>query len=136
MKQYLVVFTFLIFSFLASGQAKEPATRLIEDLDPVFTIVENPPQFIGGEKAFYKFMKKHSKFKVVKNEDEGFRAFAMFIVDKTGNIDGISFPKELPQNLEKEMRRLLSLMPAWQPGMQNGKPVKVEVFRKVSFQFN
>jgi len=100
------------------------------DQDEVFTVVEHPPQFPGGEKALIQYLANSIKYPkaAVDNKIEA-TIFVQFLIDKEGNIKKvktIGAPKGY--GLEEESMRVVNTMPKWAPGVQNG--------RKVNVQFN
>ena len=48
-----------------------------------------------------------------------------FVVDKDGTITGINVEQSGGQIFDNEVIRVMKKMPAWKPGMQNGKNVAV-----------
>lgn len=59
-----------------------------------------------------------------------------FVIDATGNITKPVITKSLGYGCDEEAIRVVSLMPAWQPGMQDGKPVAVRMVVPVMFQIS
>jgi protein TonB len=56
-----------------------------------------------------------------------------FIIDETGKVTNPVIEKGIGAGCDEEALRLVSAMPQWTPGMQDGKPVKVSM--KLPFQF-
>jgi protein TonB len=56
-----------------------------------------------------------------------------FIVGLNGEIRDVKIVKSVNKDLDKEAMRVISLMPNWTPGMNNGKPVKVSFNLPVKF---
>ena len=59
-----------------------------------------------------------------------------FVIDATGSITKPVVTKSLGYGCDEEAVRVISLMPAWQPGMQGGKPVAVKMVVPVMFQIS
>jgi TonB family protein len=59
-----------------------------------------------------------------------------FIIDASGSITKPVITKSLGYGCDEEALRVISLMPAWQPGMQGGKPVAVKMVVPVMFQIS
>ena len=59
-----------------------------------------------------------------------------FIIDATGNVTNPTITKSVGYGCDEEALRVISLMPAWQPGMQDGKPVAVRMVVPVMFQIS
>lgn len=94
---------------------------------PQYT-AELEPEFPGGINELYKYVGDNVKYSERCREArvEG-KVFVKFTVDKTGAIvDPIILRgiKECPE-LEKEVLRVISNMPHWIPGKQNGRTVSV-----------
>jgi len=73
-----------------------------------------------------KFIAQTVKYPVdeVKTGKQG-RVIAAFTVDKKGNIVDPEILRGVSPLLDKEALRVISLMPVWQPGKQDGKPANV-----------
>lgn len=100
------------------------------DQDEVFTIVEQPPQFPGGEKALIKYLGENTRYPkaAVANNIEA-TIFVQFLIDKEGNIKKVkTVGTAKGYGLEEESIRVVNAMPKWKPGVQNK--------RKVTVQFN
>lgn len=57
-----------------------------------------------------------------------------FVVEKDGNLTGIKLERSLAPELDAEAIRLLKESPKWTPGMNNGKPVRVQYSVPVQFK--
>lgn len=101
----------------------------------IYTIVEVPPKFGGGDKDIYKFLKKNSKFRITSKRAKGVTVFYQFVVNEEGEVKNIKFLKKTPSNIENEIIRLLDLMPMWTPGYQNDKAVSVRLTKELTFIF-
>jgi len=51
---------------------------------------------------------------------------ASFVVSEKGQVENVKIKQSLSAECDAEAIRLIGLMPNWQPGMQDGKTVKVE----------
>lgn len=94
--------------------------------DEVFVDVESQPEFPGGIKALMTFLAKSMQYpvKAVKNGIQG-RVITNFIVHKDGTISDINIEKGVDPLLDAEAIRVVSSMPKWNPGIENGEPVNV-----------
>lgn len=103
--------------------------------DFVFDVVEKMPSFPGGMKALFDYLDKNIKYpaKAVKNKIQG-RVIVQFIVDEKGNLSDIKVVKSVETSLDAEAVRVVKSMPRWNPGMQNGKAVKVRYTLPVTFR--
>ena len=64
------------------------------------------------------------------------RVIVSFVVDKEGNITLPTLIKGVSPELNEEAIRLVKSMPKWEPGRQNGKPVRVRFIIPVEFRLN
>ncbi len=100
----------------------------------VFFIVEDMPEFPGGELALRKFIANAIKYPVIAQENgiQG-KVYVNFVVDKDGSITAAKIARGVDPSLDKEALRVVNSLPKWKPGMQRGKPVKVSYTVPISF---
>ncbi|MDN5287678.1 MAG: TonB family protein [Mucilaginibacter sp.] len=103
----------------------------------VFTSVEQVPQFPGGLMAFGRFLSSSIKYPKADfdNGTQG-RVIVTFIVEQDGALSNIKITRGISEGLDNESLRVLKNSPKWQPGIQNGKPVRVQYSVPVSFTLN
>jgi len=91
-----------------------------------FTTVEQMPQFPGGEEELMKFILGNLRYPSVAKEVgiEG-RVIVRFVVSKTGEVTNVEILRGLDPSCDKEAKRVVSMMPKWIPGKQNGRSVPV-----------
>ena len=92
----------------------------------VFTYVEQMPVFPGGEQALQRYILDHFKYPQVSLED-GVQGTIMvrFVVKENGTVGEVQILKGLDSYCDKEAKRVISNLPRFTPGRQQGKPVKV-----------
>lgn len=105
--------------------------------EKVYTMamVEQKPSFPGGDAAMYKWLGEHINYPAQASEEgvQG-RVVVQFDVDKTGQIVNVKIARGRHPALDKEAMRLVKSMPKWQPGRNNGQPVKVTYTLPVTFK--
>lgn len=69
----------------------------------------------------------------VKNGIVG-RVTVKFIVEKDGSISNPKVVQPVEPSLDKEAIRVISRMPKWNPGRQNGRAMRVRFFIPVTFR--
>ncbi len=105
--------------------------------EPVFTVVENMPQYPGGEEARMNYMIKNVKYPKEATE-KGIQGtvYVSFIVEKDGSISNTTILKAVGGGLDQEAMRVVSEMPNWKPGTQNGKQVRTKFTMPIYFKLN
>lgn len=113
---------------IAEEKPKEEETK-------VFDVVEQMPQFPGGQQALFEYLSKNIKYPVIAEENgvQG-RVIVTFVVERDGSITDVRVAKSVDPSLDKEAVRVTKSMPHWNPGMQNGGPVRVKFTLPVTFR--
>ena len=103
--------------------------------DIIHVSVENMPEFPGGESALLEYLGNHIKYPVISQETgaEG-RVIVQFVVDRDGSIVTPEVMRGVDPYLDREALRVISSMPKWKPGEQNGKKVRVKFTVPVMFK--
>jgi protein TonB len=111
-----------------------PVTVEIEEPEP-FTFVEEPPMFPGGNRALLKFIAENTKYpaEALENGIQG-KVFVKFAVSSDGTVKRLEIMRGVHPLLDEEARRVVSSLPKWKPGKQNGKPVPVWYSVPVTFE--
>ena len=104
------------------------------DEGQVFFIVEDMPEFPGGELALRKFIANAIKYPVIAQENgiQG-KVYVNFVVDKDGSVTSARIARGVDASLDKEALRVVNNLPKWKPGKQRGKPVRVSYTVPISF---
>ena len=143
-----IIFTALlaVVGIIGYGQTTEDSN------DEIFHVVEQMPEFPGGDEAFFKYLGDNLQYPIKAREAgiEG-KIIVEFVVEADGSITNVlahylprrndsqnqnasvnSFQKEL----ENEAIRVIKAMPKWIPGKQRGKNVRVAYRCPVTFSLN
>ncbi|MBS7562899.1 TonB family protein [Mucilaginibacter sp. Bleaf8] len=91
------------------------------------------PEPLGGSGAWSKFLQKNLRYPSTENQG---RVTISFVVEKDGHLTDITVLKGISPELDNEALRVLKLSPAWKPGMQNGRPVRVKFTVPIVFQLS
>lgn len=111
----------------------------IDDPEPVTEIVDETldqvASYPGGIPALMDFLNENIKYPE-QAEREGIegRVVAGFIVERDGSVSNIEILKSVHPLLDAEVVRVMSLMPNWIPGRQNGQPVRVKYSLPITFR--
>lgn len=106
-----------------------------EEENKVFDVVEENPSFPGGQAALMQWLNANIKYPVIAAENgiQG-RVIVQFVVSKTGSISDVRVVRGVDPSLDKEAVRVVSNMPNWTPGRQNGTTVNVRFTLPVTFR--
>lgn len=105
-----------------------------ESNSEVFFIVEDMPEFPGGEQAMRRFLKENAIYptSMLNKNIEG-KVTVTFVVDSEGNTTNIRVVNGLDETLDKSAVYAVSNFPIWKPGRQRGRPVDVSYTVSVNF---
>jgi periplasmic protein TonB len=147
----LITIVILIASVSVKAQETGPKPPHASDIavvevssNTVFSVVEQEPEFKGGAEAFYKYLQQsiHYPAKAVKNHIQG-TVFVSFIVEKDGSLSNIrlvrsiasdiNVARSIATDIDAEALRVIKASPSWNPGMQNGRTVRVVYTTPINF---
>lgn len=113
----------------------QPEPPKHEEESKVFDVVEQMPSFPGGNGALLEYLASHVKYPVVAQENgvQG-RVIVSFVVEKDGSITDVRVVRSVDPSLDREAARVVSSMPRWTPGKQNGSAVRVKYNVPVMFK--
>ena len=101
----------------------------------VFFIVEDMPEFPGGELALRKYIAENVRYpEMAKENDIQGTVYVRFVVDTDGSVKNVEVIRGVDQLLDKEAIRVVQSLPKWKPGKQRGKAVKVSHSVPIKFQ--
>ena len=103
--------------------------------EPVdFRVVEDLPQFPGGASGFMKWLTKNLKYPATaqKKQVRG-KVVAQFIVNTDGSVSDLELTEHLEAACDREVLRVLRMMPKWQAGVMNAKPCRTKVCIPIVF---
>ena len=106
-----------------------------EEENTVFEYVEQMPSFPGGDAALMRYLSKNIKYPPLAEENgiQG-RVICTFVVERDGSVSDIRIKRSVDPSLDKEAMRVVSAMPKWIPGRQNGQMVRVKYTLPVTFR--
>ena len=99
--------------------------------------VEEAPEFPGGIEAMMDYLRGNLKYpeSAKENNQEG-RVFIGFVVEKDGSVTNVNVLRGVCEDLDNEAIRVVKAMPKWNPGMIEGKPVRVQYTLPIVFKLN
>ena len=108
-----------------------------EDDEEVFMVVENMPEFPGGDLGLMKYIQKNIKYPAIAKEyNITGKVYVSFIVDKTGSVINVKVVRGVDKNLDAEAVRVIKSLPKYKPGKQRGKAVRVMFTVPINFTLN
>ena len=116
---------------------QEPPPVKKEVTEEIFVVVEEQPEYPGGQEAMMKFLSdsivypEEAKAKGIQG-----RVICNFVVMKDGSIDDVNVVRGVDPLLDAEAVRVLKSMPAWKPGKQRGQAVNVRYTLPLEFRLD
>lgn len=103
--------------------------------EKIFVAVEQPAEFKGGQAALMKWLSNNISYPEAaqQNNVQG-RVIVKFVVEKDGSIGSPTIVKGVDRDLDQEALRVVRKMPKWQPGKNNGQPVRSYFNLPVTFR--
>ena len=108
-------------------QTEELEAVPIEDnTSEFFTIVEDMPEFLGGEMQMMQFISKNMNYPSVAIDSniQG-TVIVQFIVDSDGTASDVTVIRGIGGGCDEAAVAVIEAMPPWKPGKQRGKAVPV-----------
>jgi TonB family protein len=125
----------VIFIVMKKGNPTEEAKVVgnqNSESKPIFTVVEQMPEFPGGESELNKFLSVNLKAPKDASGLQG-TVISSFIVEEDGSVTNAKIIRGIGKSYDEEVLRVINLMPRWVPGKQNGKTVAVQFTMPVKF---
>jgi len=112
-----------------------PKPKVEEVTEEIFVVVEEQPEFPGGNTAMMKFLSDNIKYPVIAQENgiQG-RVITNFVVERDGSITDVQVVRGVDPSLDKEAIRVIQSMPKWKAGRQRGSAVRVRFTLPVVFR--
>lgn len=102
-----------------------------------FVSMEHPPSYPGGIPKFYEFLSRDIKYPALAKENniQGVVKVS-FMVEKDGSLTNIMALTNFGYGLEEEAVRVMKRSKNWEPGLVDGKPVRVKYTIPIKFAFS
>ena len=135
MKKTLILLAFCSLPAMAFSQNGGAAAQATVASDgQVHDKVEQPPRFPGGYEALERWKEQHIVYpeEAIERGAQG-QVVVRFVILNTGEVADAEILRSIDPALDKEALRLVSSMPKWTPGRQDGKAVSVRWDEPVTF---
>jgi periplasmic protein TonB len=105
---------------------KEPVDSIIPEEEKVFIVVEEMPEYPGGNSALLKYIGENLVYpsEALNNNIQG-KVNLKFVVNPDGSVDRIEVLRSVDPLLDNEAIRVVNTLPKFKPGKQGGIPVPV-----------
>lgn len=132
---------YFIFSFIVAIEFTFGQSHSFFDVNlkrEIFISADQKPSFPGGVEVLKNFVRKNVRYPK-EAEANGIEEVVLItmVVDSDGTIFSPVIEGGSKQSgFDTEALRLISIMPKWNPGYNNGKPVAVQVSCPIQFSLN
>lgn len=136
------IFLIMLLTFVGSiSFAQEIESEEIIDVektdDGLFVLVEEMPEFPGGQEAMFKFLSTTIIYpKEARDKGIQGKVYVSFTIEKDGAISEVKVLRGVHPLLDEEAVRVVESFPNWKPGKQKGKEVRVSYNLPLSFVLN
>ena len=115
----------------------EPPPVKKDVTEEIFVVVEDQPEFLGGNQAMMKFLSDSIVYPEIAKENgiQG-RVICNFVVMSDGSIADVNIVRGVDPIIDAEAVRVLESMPNWKPGRQRGQAVNVRFTLPVVFRLD
>lgn len=115
-------------------QKEEETPKSLDTDADVFFIVEDMPEFPGGEMALRKYIANNIKYPEAA-QDNGIqgKVYVTFVVSKDGSVANAKIARGVDPALDKEALRVVNSLPKWTPGKQREENVNVSYTVPINF---
>ena len=140
MKKFLLINILLLSVFCVNVCAKKPVNQKknvqyeIDVSDTIiYSFVEVIPQFVGGEKALYKWVNDNMLSCPPPANCITGKVLVNFVIEKDGSITNVKVTKSVHPLLDNEAIRLVKSMPKWLPAIKDNKVVRCYFTLPINF---
>lgn len=125
----------ITYGLPVAAHGGRPQQVIDDNNEKVYDVVDQMPAFPGGVSGLVDFLSQNVHYPDLArvNNIQG-RVMVKFVVEKDGSINECKIVKSVDPSLDKEAIRVVKSMPKWQPGMKDGKPVRVSYTVPISFK--
>lgn len=101
----------------------------------VYTSVDKPPVFPGGNERFPEYVQAHLKYPEASEQrrDHG-QMVLSFVVEKDGSLSDIKILRSVSGLIDDAVLNVLKHSPKWKPGIKDDQPVRVMFSMPINFE--
>ena len=132
--KYFVLLILTLASYFSFGQSTYTPPPP-DTAKKHYTVVEQMPEFPGGETALLKYIGNHISYPDYESHlGISGKAIVGFVVDEKGRVTDVKILRGVSAGLDREAIRVIRSLPDFKPGMQSGRNVKVSYVVPIKFQ--
>ena len=132
MKRFLLIFIVCVPTFSYS-QKTDSAGYTGEDR--IFAApVEVMPEFKGGMARFYARLEHIPYLFLDEMNHRHGQAIVLMVVEKDGSVSNVKVIHGISQEQDAAIIKTITRLQRWKPGMQHGKPVRVQFAIPIDFR--
>ena len=134
------VFTILLGAFcfqtiFSQDQPGVITVRKERKIDSLFCIAPIMPSFKGGDSQFMSFLNKNINYPdSLREKGVTGKVYCKFVIETDGSISNIEIIRSPNPAFSEIVKNAILRIPNWNPGMQEGKKVRVQFVVPVSFK--
>lgn len=117
----------------------EPLPKPVETVDPILSFAEKMPEFPGGQTELFKYINANLQYPQLEKENgiQG-NVYVRFTVTDEGVVKDPTILRGISgyKNFDREVIRVIKLMPNWIPGENQGKKVSVYYTMPIKFKLD
>ncbi|HET6244384.1 MAG: energy transducer TonB [Bacteroidetes bacterium] len=143
---FLIAFLFFPFLGVCQTGSKEFEEKLIKEKnyqevkffevpEGGFSLVDRFPMYPNGKEGINEYLNKNLTYpaEALEKRIKG-TVLLGFTIEEDGTIGNVKVIQNVHPLLDEEAVRIINLMDNWLPGIQRGKPVKVQLEQTIHFQ--
>lgn len=133
---FVLIGTVLTAQEKPNSSLKEPGLKSnTTQQEEVLSFCEEMPSFKGGDSLYLKYLRDNIEYPrmALESDVEG-KVFAGFVVEKDGTISDVKILRGVSEELDREAKRVIRNMPAWNPGKHNNKLVRCRMVVPIVFK--
>lgn len=119
---------------LVDGPIRPAEPQKLANGEEVFIMVEDMPEYLGGEAALRKYIQDNVEYPTIASENgiQG-KVYVTFVVNKEGQVCNAKIARKVDPSLDQEALRVVNSMPLWKPGKHRGQAVNVSYTVPINF---
>jgi periplasmic protein TonB len=104
------------------------------DDNAIYTYVQEPPAFPGGDQARKAFLQRNIRYPklATQNKIQGI-VHVSFIVEINGTLTNLKITQGIGAGCDDEALRVIRMMPRWKAGKRQGREVRVVIDLPITF---